>query len=335
MAGSSMDGIDLALVKFKNTDLIDFTVEFAQTIAYPPEIFSLLSSAISKSKSIQNEIDELFGDWIAEQINTHFSSWKIDLVSVHGHTLIHDPIGGISWQLGNGQIIADKTGINCISNFRNKDISLGGQGAPLVPFGDFSLFEEYDACLNLGGIANISLKENKSAWDICPCNQVLNFYSKKLGFAFDKDGKFGRKGITDDFFLKELFTIKYFKEKPPKSLPNAFIDESILNSVSPLDGLASYYEFITQQVSFDLKGNISGKMLITGGGAHNSFLVEKLKHAISGWIIIIPDEMIIDFKEAVIFAYLGLLKYKGKINTLASSTGASQDSSGGEINLPK
>jgi len=277
MAGSSMDGIDLAVVKFNKDDETDFLTEFTKTIEYPAKIHSLLSSALSKSKASQASTDNEFGTWIGEQINEYIDSKEVDLIAVHGHTLIHDPdIQGISWQLGNGQVIADMTRMPCVTNFRNKDIFFGGQGAPLVPFGDYTLFNEFDACLNLGGIANVSVSHNKTAWDICPCNQVLNYYSKSLGFEFDKNGEMGRKGEINQSFLQKLLSIEYFNKKPPKSLPNSFINESFLNSTNPLDGIASYYEFISQQTSSDLKTSKPGKMLITGGGAHNTFLIKKL-----------------------------------------------------------
>ena len=200
MAGSSMDGLDMAKVCF-HTHENTYDVLVCAIVDYPNSIKQLLQDAPKATYHRQLLADELFGKWIGEQINQQFNTSDIDLIATHGHTIMHDPeIKHVSWQIGNGQNIADLTKTATITAFRNKDISLGGQGAPLVPKGDFDLFDAHDACLNLGGIANISIKKNSKAWDICPCNQVLNLCAKKLGFDYDQNGELGRKGIIDPSF---------------------------------------------------------------------------------------------------------------------------------------
>lgn len=337
MAGSSMDGIDFCLVEFTFLDKNwTFQVLGSETIPYPKNIFNRLEKASNIALDEQKLLDLDFGSWVGDQVNLFLEGKKKPiLLAIHGHTLIHDPQKGISWQLGKGSQIASKSNITTITNFRNKDISLGGQGAPLVPFGDFILFNQYDACINLGGIANISIKENHKAWDICPCNQVLNFYAKKLGKKFDDSGRLASQGTLDYNFINELKKLSFFTKNPPKSLANNYIPVGILDKINPVDGLRTYAECISDWIATDLnKIPQNGKVLLTGGGAYNQFLIERLKDKLYELELLIPDDSIIDFKEAIIFAFLGLMKKLGKINTYASVTGAIADSSGGEINTP-
>lgn len=335
MAGSSMDGLDLVLVQFFRNQQWSFSIEKYATIEYGQPIVQKLLMAPTMSAEDQKALDFEFGSWIGHTINRFLNGKTPELLAVHGHTLHHDPKKGTSWQLGAGNAIAKSSGIKSVTNFRNKDLELGGQGAPLVPYGDFSLFKEYDACLNLGGIANISVLNEKTAWDICPCNQVLNYFATKLNHPYDEGGSLASIGNIEEAFLNVLHMIDYFNQTPPKSLPNNFIDKRILDAIDPYDGLRTYSEFIARQVAFDLENKVlEGKILVTGGGAHNQFLLSRISENLKGPCLHIPNKEIVDFKEAIIFGFLGLLKFLGEINTLASSTGARQDSSGGEIHLP-
>jgi anhydro-N-acetylmuramic acid kinase len=340
MAGSSMDGLDIAQVVFCNDGSHwSFSLEQSRTIPYSDELLQMLASSPEMPKKEQEYVDFKFGEWIAAEVNRFIDSNKLSIssLSVHGHTVIHDPKKKISWQLGSGRVIAEKTGINTVTDFRSADVLLGGQGAPLVPLGDFILFNEYDACLNLGGIANVSLRSSKTAWDITPCNQVLNFYANQLGKEYDEDGIESRNGALDRAFIMEVQSNSFFNEAPPKSLANKYLSSKILNSVSPKNGLRSMTEFIAEQIASDLASvnTASPKILITGGGAHNSFLIDRIKFHLSKWEVIIPSKSIIDFKEAIVFAFLGVLKMRSEINTLASVTGASKDSSSGMIHFAK
>ena len=337
MAGSSMDGLDLALVTFKKDGQSwQFEIVKTETIAYPKEVYENLKSSTGSSSIEQHRIDEEFGYWIADQINYFLPVNNVDLLAIHGHTVIHTPEKGISWQLGSGEIIAKMTDIKTVTAFRSEDVKLNGQGAPLVPLGDFELFGQYDACLNLGGIANVSLKESKIAGDICPCNQVLNFYAEQVGQAYDDGGKMGRNGYVDLDFLSRLNAISYFKKPFPKSLPNQFLPRDLLASVNSLTGLKSYALFVAEQVAIllsDMDTN-NKRLLITGGGAFNGYLVELISEKLSMWDIDIPSEEIISYKEAIIFGFLGLKKFLGEINVLSSVTGAKHDTSSGVIHLP-
>ena len=337
MAGSSMDGLDLAHVSLKRStaEKWSYTINKCQTIPYPQAIYNELMCALKLDLEGQKDVDVRLGKWIGESINDFINpNEQIDLLGVHGHTLIHEPKNGISWQLGDGSRIAQITGIPTVTQFRTQDVKLGGQGAPLVPLGDFLLFGEYDACLNLGGIANISIKRTQTAWDICPCNQVLNYFSNKLGKPYDDGGKMASQGQLNLSFFEELSSIPFFDQKPPKSLPNHFLEVELLNQIDPKDGLHTYACFVANQISKSLDGSIK-RILVTGGGAHNRFLIDKLNNKVTHTDVFLPKTELIEFKEAIVFAFLALKRNLNEINVYASVTGAIKDSSSGVTHLPE
>ena len=338
MAGSSMDGLDLAQVRFFEDDgNWSFEIQKCKTVEYPAEVFVRLKNARRSSRRDQMHLDEEFGDWIGSEVNLFLDSHKVDLLAIHGHTLVHEPSKGISWQLGSGKRIANSAKTPTITNFRDLDVKLGGQGAPLVPFGDFHLFKAYDACLNLGGIANISIQSTQLAGDLCPCNQVLNHYASHLGQTFDRGGEMARKGVVNEAFLEELSAIPYFQAGFPKSLANGFLNRELLEEVDPKTGLRTYVAFIASQVASAIS-EIEGenkKLLVSGGGAFNTFLIEEIKRSLPQWQIELPSDTIINFKEALIFGFLGIKKLLGQVNVLSSVTGGLHDTSSGVIHLPE
>lgn len=336
MAGSSMDGLDLAHAVFTlDQNEWKYQIKKCETIPYDKVLFDELKQSPSQNLKNQKKLDLAFGDWIGDKINAFKVDLdSIDLLGVHGHTVVHEPHNKVSWQLGNGKHIAKKTGLPTITDFRTLDVENDGQGAPLVPFGDFSLFKEFDACLNLGGIANISINAKKMAWDICPCNQVLNFFASQLGFDFDDSGHLAREGKFDKEFYTLLSSNPFFSALPPKSLPNNFINHQVLNSIDPKNGLHTYCHFIADQVAKSVTPSNKSKLLITGGGALNSYLIELITEKTHGWQIDIPDQETIAFKESLVFAFLALKRFRNEINVLASVTGASKDTSSGVIHLP-
>ncbi|MEO9482672.1 MAG: anhydro-N-acetylmuramic acid kinase [Ekhidna sp.] len=336
MAGSSMDGLDLAHAVFEKKDE-GWTYQLlkCETVEYSNKFYDLLKQSPTQNIDAQSRLDIAFGEWIAQSINDFkHDILSIDLLGVHGHTVVHDPQKKVSWQLGNGGSIAKATGIPTVTDFRSEDVKNGGQGAPLVPIGDFLLFKGYDACLNLGGIANISLKQKKTAWDICPCNQVLNFFAEKIGQPYDRDGLGARAGSFDENFYDKIVSLDYFSQMAPKSLANNFIDETILKGVDPLDGLHTYSKIISEQIQKELPDSINSQLLITGGGAFNVYLIDLIKDKLKGWTVSVPDEKMVSFKEALVFAFLALKRLKNEINTHSSVTGSSKDISSGVIHLP-
>jgi anhydro-N-acetylmuramic acid kinase len=341
MSGTSLDGMDIAAVEFwiekKNWN---FRLIEAKTISYSKEWENNLKQSPTLSGEELTHLHSKYGKFIGDQINTFIlrTGFAPDLIASHGHTVFHQPEKGYTLQIGNGADISAVTQTLTISDFRTGDVALGGQGAPLVPIGDMLLFSEFDYCLNLGGFANISYeKENRRlAFDNCPANFVLNHFAEKVGMPYDKGGELGRKGHINTELLEKLNQIPFYKSTAPKSLGREWVENEffpILNqfNISDSDKLRTAYEHIALQICNAVSGN--GKMLITGGGAFNSFLIERIK-TLTTTEIVIPDKEIIDFKEAIIFAFLGVLRINNINNCLASVTGARKDSSGGVIFLP-
>lgn len=338
MSGTSLDGLDIAAVDFFYSDENwSFKIAEAETVAYTSEWEDRLrnSPELSGEKLIQLNAD--YGRFLGQEINRFIkrTGFVPEIIASHGHTVFHQPDNHFTFQVGNGADIAAETGITTIADFRTGDVALGGQGAPLVPVGDRLLFSKYDACLNLGGFANISYEKNDSrlAFDICPVNFVLNFLARKEGLQYDKNGELGKAGNVNEKLLNQLNGLPFYKQNPPKSLGKEWMDNQFFpvieaSNLSVQDKLRTAYEHIASQIASTAPGN--GKMLVTGGGAFNTFLIEQIKKH-SKAEIVIPEKMIVDYKEALIFAFLGLLRMLGKTNCYSSVTGAKKDSSSGVI----
>lgn len=338
MSGTSLDGLDICLCNFSySSNEWNYYIEKACTINYSEEIKEKLSSAFNASGIELTKLDYDYGKWIGKQVSLFIKGIekKPDFIASHGHTIFHNPSQGFTLQIGKGSAIAAESGIPCICDFRSSDICRSGQGAPLVPIGDRLLFREFDICLNLGGFANLSYEHSgtRLAFDIGPCNIILNAIAKMMGQSFDADGNLGRKGIINEPLLNKLNSLEYYHRAAPKSLGREWIEnifQPILNdfNISLEDKLSTIYDHITSQICKVLN-NIKGeKVLVTGGGAHNSLLIHLLRNK-SNHSIVTPDNQTIDYKEALIFAFLGVLYIHRKPNTLASVTGASNDSISG------
>lgn len=336
MSGTSLDGLDICLCDFFQTnEKWNYEVISATTQAYPSDIQEKLTIAHTLSGEelflLHHELGRYFGhstaDFLSKQ-QTH-----ADIIASHGHTIFHQPEKGFTCQIGSGAEIAAITQIETICDFRTKDLALGGQGAPLVPIGDELLFGNYKFCLNIGGIANISVNDGKRrlAWDICAANMLLNHYAKKMGFNFDKDGELSKQGKVDNNMLEELLALDFHHKKRPKSLGREYVFDHYVgilentNRTIP-DILATLTELIAISIKKDIQEFGDGNMLITGGGTYNKALIEKIKREHSN--ITIPSNEIVSNKEAIIFAFLGLLRKLEIFNTLSSVTGAKFDSIG-------
>lgn len=340
MSGTSLDGLDIAQCTFHFKDKhVDYEIEHAETIGYPKEISKILRDAELTDALNFCRIDAHYGKWIGEAckdfIERHQS--KPLLIASHGHTIFHNPAEGFTTQIGSGAHIAAATGIRTICDFRSLDVALGGQGAPLVPIGDRLLFGQYDACVNIGGFSNISMEQNQKriAWDICPANYLLNRYASMLGLKYDESGNIARKGKTIDSLLNKLNDLDYYAAPPPKSLGREWVEESVFPLISEYEHdlpgiLNTLTVHIAMMIGKALPQSSLETTLFTGGGVHNTFLMEQIQAA-SGSKQFIPDAQTIDFKEALIFAFLGVLRYKGIPNCLSDVTGASTDNIGGAI----
>ena len=346
MSGTSLDGMDIAKCQFKRQEKEkwNFEIQKAATIPYSNEWRKKLTGAETLSgyelMLLHNEFGKLTGKNILNFLNNDIRG--IDFISSHGHTVFHQPQQGLTLQIGNGAYIAATTGLKTISDFRTLDVALGGQGAPLVPIGDKLLFSEYEFCLNLGGFANISYDNSKGvrvAFDVCPVNIVINHLVQPLNLMFDKNGEIAQSGKINPGLRAELNSLEFYKSSGPKSLGKEWVLENFLPlveayKISLENKLRTIYEHITDQILLSMKDKSTGSILITGGGAHNVFLIELLRNKLKNDVII-PDLNTVDFKEALIFAFLGLLRSLGIHNCLSSVTGSLKDHTGGIIHIPE
>lgn len=342
MSGTSLDGLDIAYCKFeKNDEKWNYEIIEAETISYPSDILKYLKDGIALSGIKLRTIDLKLGYWMGEQIRVFINKYLVraQFVSSHGHTIFHQPDNGLTLQIGDLNALHAACELPVIGDFRTLDVMKGGQGAPLVPAGDQLLFSEFDICLNLGGIANLSFynsENNRIAYDVSVCNLLLNKLAALEGFDYDEDGKMAASGTTNKDLLKQLNAIDYYNSSAPKSLGLEQIEDEVFplfkkSSDKSVNLLATAAEHIAEQISRSIKAHLSeGKVLITGGGARNTFLINNLKHKLGSQIHIaeVPEKLI-DYKEALIFAFLGVLNLRNETNVFSSVTGANSNSISG------
>ena len=341
MSGTSLDGVDLSHIYFfEEKGKWSFEIKESQTISYSQEWIDRLKKAVDFSNFELEKINEDYTILLADIISTFIETNKLenlDAVCSHGHTILHQPQNGFTLQIGNLPQIARLIKQKVVCDFRVQDVELGGQGAPLVPIGDDILFSEYDYCLNLGGFSNVSFSENgnRIAFDISAVNTVLNFYANILGFDYDDKGKISRSGNVSNELLSELNKLEYYQKSYPKSLGFESVKTILIPiiekyQISTEDKLRTFTEHIAIQINLALS-NKKGMLFITGGGAYNDFLIERVQFHNPNLKIEIPNAKTIEFKEALIFALLGVLKLRNEINVLSSVTGAKYDHSSGII----
>lgn len=343
MSGTSLDGVDLAHCTFiESEEGYTFSIGAAETIPYPEAWLKKLKTLPSATALEYAETNTEYGRYLGELTRDFINRNQLetDYISSHGHTIFHNPSKHCTSQIGEGAAIAAQCGLPVICDFRTGDIAAGGQGAPLVPIGDEILFSQYDYCLNLGGFANISMKKNgkRIAFDVSPVNIILNYIANQAGKAYDENGEIAAAGHINRELLDRLNNLEYYHSAPPKSLGREWIEKRILpliNSfeISNNDQACTFCEHIAIQITSCIEDSPQKQMLITGGGAFNTFLIQRIT-ALSRVRIIIPDKQTINYKEALVFAFLGLLRMQSKTNCLASVTGASHDVSGGAVYLP-
>ena len=344
MSGTSLDGLDIAHCRFELVnDSWHYQILQAETIPYSDSWQERLAGIdlanAEEFARTDSDFGYLAGELTKKFINKHHL--EPDFIASHGQTIFHQPGNRLTTQIGKGAAIAAMTAIPVVCDFRSTDVAWGGQGAPLVPIGDKLLFPDYAYCLNLGGIANISYDEEgvRIAYDICPVNMVLNTLAKKMNLPYDRDGKLASEGTIHTQLLDQLNQLPYYYQQPPKSLGKEWVESNINPLLDPLiqdprsriqDLLHTFCEHIAFQIGQNTGSNRVNKLLITGGGALNEYLVERIRHHASAQVII-PDLQTIQFKEALIFAFLGLLRWRKEINCLSSVTGAKKDTVGGAI----
>jgi anhydro-N-acetylmuramic acid kinase len=339
MSGTSLDGIDLCEVIFKYDNARwFFDILRATTIPYAKDWVSTLRDAHYLSRDELISLDQNYTDLLAGVVSNFMTKPEnIDLICSHGHTVLHQPEKGLTYQIGNLPQLAKQNNKTVVCDFRTADVALGGQGAPLVPIGDRSLFAEYNYCINIGGFVNISFEKSdqRLAFDVCPANKILNLYAEKLGFTYDDKGKIAKSGTCHQNLLEALNALKFYKTKPPKSLGIEWLEQEMIPVLYQFDLPAkdimnTLCHHIAYQISNVIE-NKSSTVLITGGGAYHNFLINCLKNKTKSSNFIIPDIKLVEYKEALIFGLLGVLKYRGENNILSSVTGAKHDHSSGKI----
>lgn len=339
MSGTSLDGLDICYSKFTFINSKwDFEILQCETIPYSYEWENDLKNAIQFSGEKLLQLNSEYGFYLGAKTQ-HFISenniTNLDLIASHGHTVFHQPKNKFTLQIGDGRAIKIKTNKTVVYDFRSQDVLLGGNGAPLVPIGDELLFPEFDACLNLGGFSNISLNRNgkRIAFDICPVNTILNDLALKLGKKYDENGDLARSGIIDYELLNELNQLQFYQQKAPKSLGIEWINTQILPIIKnqkSVDLLATFTEHSAVQIAKILDEFKIKNILISGGGTYNTYLIEKIKAKTKAEIHI-PTKDIVEYKEALIFAFMGVLRSLNLNNILCSSTGSLMDHSSGLI----
>ena len=332
MSGTSLDGLDICYAKFHNITHWEFEIIKTETIPYSLEWKNRLQNAILLSAEDLLALDKEYGFYLGEKTQEFISKNNItdlDFIASHGHTVFHQPQRKFTLQIGDGRAIKLTTKKPVIYDFRSQDVLMGGNGAPLVPIGDELLFSQYDACLNLGGFSNISLQKNhqRIAFDISPVNVVLNYFAEKLGKNYDENGDFARNGAINFKILEELNTLTFYQKPAPKSLGVEFVNSEIfplLKDEIPENIIATFTEHIAEQIAKVFNDNQLKTVLVTGGGTFNTYLLEKIREK-SQTELIVPDENIINFKEALIFAFMGVLRLRNEVNVLCSATGSSEN----------
>ncbi|HQQ93976.1 MAG TPA: anhydro-N-acetylmuramic acid kinase [Bacteroidia bacterium] len=343
MSGTSLDGLDMALCEFaeKGRD-IQHRILQAQTVQYDHHWKKTLELASGLKADAYFALHAEYGRFMASCVKDFIHKIKVkpQLLASHGHTVFHRPELGYSTQLGCGATLAAQTGINTVCDFRSLDVALGGQGAPLVPIGDKLLFPQHEACLNLGGIVNISYSHTSGerlAFDICPGNMLLNHLAQKAGQAYDGEGSMARSGQVNEELLVKLNQNPYFSRTGARSLGREWFEAEVLpvfdkSRISMEDKMCTASEHIAEKIAETVNGAGITKVLLSGGGVYNLFLLERLRQK-SLAVFEVPDDTVIQFKEALIFALLGYLRAAEKSNTLKSVTGATRDAISGALYL--
>jgi len=338
MSGTSLDGLDLCAVEFRFDKSWQFEIINTATLPYSAAWQQKLSYKKLSAEALL-ELNHQYGVYLAEMSQSFLEKHKItvDFIASHGHTWFHQPEKSITYQLGCGPEIAAITNKTAVTNFRIGDVILGGQGAPLVPIGDRDLFPQHEACLNLGGFANISFDKDgdRIAFDICPLNIALNFYCQKLGLPYDDGGTIAATYPFDEGLVAELNALDFYQRAAPKSLGIEWVQQEIFPLIKKYNIsleviISSLSEHSAQQISNCLTSNKINNCLLSGGGALNEHLVDRISF-LSAKSISLASTEVLHFKEALIFAYLGLLALENQVNILSSVTGAKMDHCGGHI----
>lgn len=348
MSGTSLDGLDLAYCHIWRTDdRWHYDIKNTKSVSYDSKMQDKLQSSIYLTAEELLIFHNAYGAWLGEQVWTFVAeeNLEVDFVCSHGHTTHHQPQKGITFQIGSGQHLANSCGLKTICDFRTNDVALGGQGAPLVPVGDRLFFGDYDFCLNLGGIANISFEKQgkRIAYDIGLANMVLNHITQQHRLQYDAGGKLAGSGKINSTLIEKLNGLEFYRLPYPKSIGYEwFVEEVVPLIVETKDSMENLLHtavhHICEQIAAQVRVHAqkpTSTLLVTGGGALNDFLIATLQKKLGDGVeVVVPSKTLIDFKEALIFALMGVLRWEEKINCFSSVTGATRDCTGGVLFLP-
>lgn len=348
MSGSSLDGLDIAFAEFEESGG-KWTYEIKETacFGYNEEWINRLKNAVSLSALDYLLLHTEYGHYIGQKVNEFITDrglqYQVSLIASHGHTTFHIPSKKMTAQLGDGAAIAAETGLPVVTDLRALDVALGGQGAPIVPIGEKMLWKDYDYFLNIGGISNISVNSDPYvAFDICPANRVLNMLANEMGESYDNGGQIASSGNINSSLLEKINHLDYYRHPYPKSLANDFGTEVVYPMIRDAgcgipDALRTYCEHIALQVRNAIPDSRlmthDSRLLATGGGAFNTFLIKRISEGLKGLGIevVVPDPDLVNYKEALIMAFIGVLRWRQEYNVLSSVTGAARDSIGGAL----
>lgn len=345
MSGSSLDGLDIVFAELlENAGKWSYEILAADCYEYPAEWATRLKNATELNARDYQLLHTEYGHYTGEQVNqfiqSHNLQYKVGVIGSHGHTTFHEPQNKMTGQIGDGAAIAAATLLPVVSDLRALDVAFGGEGAPIVPIGEKLLLGDYSYFLNIGGIANISHNSEKYvAYDICAANRVLNMLAQETGKEYDAGGEMARSGNVIEELLKELNSFDYYKRPYPKSLANSFGIETIYPIFKKYDAfirdlLRTYTEHIALQVSDAVDAREGEQeLLATGGGALNTFLIERLQKLLKkkNVTVVVPDENLVKYKEALIMALIAVLRWRGEYNVISTVTGAKRASIGGAL----
>jgi len=348
MSGTSLDGLDLCYCGIvKAEGRWSFEILETKSVSYSKELQTKLKDSIFLKTDELLQFHNSYGTWLGKEAKGFIAEKKleVDFIASHGHTTHHQPENGLTFQIGSGQHLANESGCKVVCDFRTNDVALDGQGAPLVPIGDQLFFGDYDFCLNLGGISNVSFEsdEKRIAYDIGLANMILNHITRKNGLDYDHGGQLARIGEINPEMLERLNRLEYYKLPIPKSIGYEWFIEEVVPIVDSTEDamenlLCTGIHHICEQVSIKIKSHCNkpnNSLFATGGGALNDFLIETLQEKLGESVkVVVPNKELIEFKEATVFALMGALRIEQEINVLKSVTGAKRDSSSGVIYLP-
>ncbi len=348
MSGTSLDGLDLAYCHIsKSLDQWEYTIEQTKSVDYTIEMKGKLKNSIFLSANELLKFNNTYGQWLGEQVRAFIKEYDllVDFIASHGHTTHHQPENGLTYQIGSGQHLANESGCKIVCDFRTNDVALGGQGAPLVPIGDRLFFGNYDFCLNLGGISNVSFEKNgqRIAYDIGLANMILNHITQKIDLRYDKGGELARSGTTNPTMLERLNTLEYYKLPFPKSTGYEWFTQKVVPIIETTEDsienlLHTSIHHLCEQIAIQVRLNTAktkSNLLVTGGGAMNDFLIRTLKEKLGSYIeVVVPSKKLVENKEALVFALMGVLRIEEEINVLSTVTGAKRDSSSGVVFIP-